>query len=83
MNLQTNVKARVKWCKENKVLPYVMRSDDCYTSENKSFYADIAAWCNQPALFKKLNFKEFMAKRTNNKARQRRHIETYITMETK
>ena len=49
--------------KENKCLPYLMRHIDCWKSEFSDFYVDIAAYCNQPALFKKLSFENFLEKR--------------------
>ncbi len=61
---------RINWCKENKCLPYFMRDINCWDSANKHLYIDLAAWCNQPAFFKKTTFREFMIKRTNNKERQ-------------
>ena len=54
---------RINWCKSNLVLPYVMRYDDCYTSKNRNFYTDMAAWCNQPHIFKKMTFEQFVTKR--------------------
>lgn len=60
---------RVKWCKENKVLPYFMRDKTCWNSEYNKFYVDLTSWCNQPWLFKKLNFEQFLNKRHKNKER--------------
>ena len=39
--------------------PYVMRFEDVYESEYNSFYACVAAWCNQPSLFKTFTFRLF------------------------
>lgn len=69
---------RVDWCKLKMVLPYIMRYDDCYTSVNRNFYTDIAAWCNQAGIFKKMDFKSFMEKRTKNEARRKRSIRLYL-----
>jgi len=55
---------RIEWCRMNKVLPYVMRDISCWESENKTFYTYITAYGNQPNMFKKLNFNQFMHKRT-------------------
>ncbi|MCK5012207.1 MAG: hypothetical protein KAS66_00145 [Candidatus Omnitrophica bacterium] len=63
MDLSTDVIPRIAWCKKNKCLPYLMRDDNCYQSTKKGFYADLAAWCNQPSFFKKMTFKEFLIKR--------------------
>lgn len=68
---------RIEWCKENKCLPYLMRDINCWDSKNKNFYIDLAAWCNQPSCFKKMTFKQFMDKRTNNIDRRKRSVEIY------
>ncbi|MBU2639083.1 MAG: radical SAM protein [Nanoarchaeota archaeon] len=60
---------RVSFLKRNKCLPYVMRHSNCYSSKNKPFYTDLAAWCNQPGLFKNLSFKEFLRRRHVTKER--------------
>lgn len=56
---------RVEWCRDHQVLPYVMRDAAVYRtgSDVSEFYTDLAAWCNQPAFFKKMGFDEFLAKR--------------------
>ena len=54
-----------------------MRDISCWDSEHSKFYIDLAAWCNQPGLFKKLTFQEFIIKRTNNKERQNKSIMLY------
>jgi len=63
---------RVNWCKENKVLPYLMRDLNCYDSDKRDFYIDLAAYCNQPSCFKKMTFDEFIVKRTKNVERQKK-----------
>lgn len=40
-------------------LPYVMRYEKVYKSEYSSFYASVAAWCNQPSLFRSFPFRTF------------------------
>ena len=40
-----------------------MRHDSCWESKNKRLYSDIAAWCNQPGIFKNMTFDEFLKKR--------------------
>lgn len=77
MNIQTNILFRVNWCKENKVLPYLMRDITCWDNINKNFYIDLAAWCNQPAMFKKITFQQFLLKRTNNINRQKKSMKIY------
>lgn len=37
--------------------PYIMRYEKVYKSNYSSFYASIAAWCNQPAIFKTFTFR--------------------------
>jgi len=76
MHLQ-EVIYRIEWCKKNKCLPYFMRDINCWDSKNKNFYIDLAAWCNQPSIFKNMAFEEFIVKRTNNKERQNKGIKLY------
>lgn len=61
---------RINWCKNNKILPYYMRNNLCWENKNRNMYIDLAAYCNQPNIFKKMNFGEFIKKRTNNIKRQ-------------
>lgn len=60
---------RVVWLKENQCLPYIMRDISCWESENSDFFVDLAAYCNQVNLFKKMEFSEFLEKRHKNKSR--------------
>lgn len=39
--------------------PYIMRHEDVYQTEYSSFYAALAAYCNQPAMFKTFSFRLF------------------------
>lgn len=57
------VLARVHWCKDHLILPYMMRYDNCYESQIRNFYTDISAWTNQAGHFKKQTVEEFMVKR--------------------
>lgn len=59
----SNICNRVEYLKSNKLLPYIMRHIDCYDAEYKNFYTDLAAYCNQPGIFKSLSFEEFLSKR--------------------
>lgn len=62
---------RVEWLKEHECLPYVMRDANCYGSEYEQFYTDMASWANQPGIFKKMDFLEFVQRRNpRNRARQ-------------
>lgn len=58
---------RIEWLRENKCLPYIMRDLECFNSKKKYFYTDLAAYCNQPAFFKKISFEEFLHKRHKSK----------------
>ncbi len=41
-------------------LPYVMRYDNWRYSKYAGMYITIARWCNQPAIFKKMSFRQFV-----------------------
>lgn len=71
MDIKYDVLLRIKWCRDNKVLPYLMRDISCWESKNRNFYIDLCAYCNQPNLFKKISFRQFMDKRTNNIKRRK------------
>ena len=60
---------RINWCKENKCLPYVMRDISCWSSSYNNFYIDLAAYCNQPNIFKKMDFMDFLSRRHTNQDR--------------
>ena len=68
--------SRVEWCRKHECLPYVMRDIACWNAEEemKNFLIDYAAYCNQPSMFKKLTFEQFMKKRHRNMER----IETVL-----
>jgi len=68
---------RIRWCKERRCLPYLMRDKNCWNSKNNNFLIDLAAYCNQPSLFKKLRFDEFIVKRHTNNLRRQKSIELY------
>ncbi len=63
---------RVYFLRKYKCLPYIMRHSNCYSSKHRPFYTDLAAWCNQPGLFKNMPFKEFIKRRhaTTNRYNQ-------------
>jgi len=65
----SNIINRINWLKDNKCLSYFMRNIKCWESKYKNFYTDLAAWCNQPNLFKKMSFNEFLDKRHSKKNR--------------
>jgi hypothetical protein len=64
-----NIIYRIEWLKNHKALPYIMRDKDCWQNDNNEFYIDLAAYCNQPNIFKKMNWEEFLNKRHTNKDR--------------
>lgn len=68
---------RVEWCRSNECLPYVMRDIACWDCENKDFLIDFAAYCNQPGMFKKLTFEQFLIKRHTNQSRIQKSLKTY------
>ncbi len=78
MDIVQDVLHRVKWCRRNHVLPYLMRDISCWDSPESNFYIDLAAWVNQPELWRLMQFEEFMLKRCpSNELRQQRSIATY------
>ena len=60
MDIKTDIIRRLRYCKNNFILPYLMRDQSCYIDPRKSFYADLACFCNMPRLFKKFTFEEFL-----------------------
>ena len=68
MPLSETVK-RITWLKTNHCLPYIMRDKSCWGSELSEFFVDLAAYCNQVHLFKKMEFTVFLEKRHKNKKR--------------
>lgn len=62
MELSDIVK-RIEYLRLRSCLPYVMRDISCWNTINSDFYTDIAAWCNQPGIFKKMSFHDFVYRR--------------------
>lgn len=61
--------------------PYIMRFEKVYESEYSSFYATVAAYCNQPAMFKSFSFKLFAQCRGMRKdgyKKYKRDINSYL-----
>ncbi|MCM1508703.1 MAG: hypothetical protein NC177_16470, partial [Ruminococcus flavefaciens] len=50
---------RIRILMEYHCLPYIMRYKDYNKSQYKGFYNAVSWWCNQPAFFKKMSFREF------------------------
>jgi hypothetical protein len=75
----SSIRIRLEWLKENQCLPYAMRDITCWSSFLNKFYIDIAAWANQPGIFKIMSFKEFVfARHKNNLARAEKSFGLYI-----
>lgn len=68
---------RVEWCRKRECLPYVMRDRECWECENKNFLIDYASYCNQPAMFKKKTFEEFLEKREISSQRREKSLQIY------
>lgn len=76
----SNIIKRVKWLREREYLAYVMRDIACWGGEYNKFYIDIAGWCNQPHLFSRMDFDEYLVrKHPNDKERNQKHIEYYMS----
>ncbi len=71
---------RVEWCRKNKVLPYVMRDQNCWGSINQDFLTDYAAYCNQPDVWKKMSFRRFLFKRHKKINRINESLNTYYKL---
>ncbi len=54
---------RIEWCRDHEALPYVMRDIACWSNGNRDFYTDLTSYCNQPSIFKKKNFEDFLNER--------------------
>lgn len=61
--------------------PYIMRHERVYESRYSSFYAVVAAYCNQPAMFKSFSFRMFAqcrGMRREGYKKYKRDIEGYL-----
>lgn len=58
---------RINICIQYKCLPYIMRYENYKKSPWKQLYTCLARWCNQPALFKKKSFRQFMSMKENSR----------------
>lgn len=72
--IQSMIK-RVEILRELKILPYIMRDIKCYSDINNKFFTDYAAYCNQPGIFKNMNFETFLNKRHKDKDRIKTSLE--------
>lgn len=61
--------------------PYIMRFEKVYETEFSSFYATVAAWCNQPSIFNTFTYKLFCqcrGMRRNGYKFYKRNVEQYL-----
>lgn len=61
--------------------PYIMRFEKVYSSDFSTFYATVASWCNQVAMFKTFSFRLFSqcrGMRKNGYNIYRRNIPAYL-----
>lgn len=70
---------RAEWCRLHECLPYVMRDAACWEADTdlKNFLIDFAAYCNQPSMFKKKDFKGFLEIRYKNQERINKSFSVY------
>ena len=71
MDILSDVVYRCEWLRKREALPYLMRDISCWESEASDFYVDYCAYVNQPNLFKKMSFEEYMVKRQPKNIKRR------------
>jgi hypothetical protein len=54
-----NIFKRIEILMKCACLPYIMRYENYKESEWKSLYTNLARWCNQPHIFKKMSYRQF------------------------
>lgn len=69
-----NTFERIKILMEFGCLPYIMRYEAYKSSELRTFYTQLARWCNQPAFIKKQSFRQFCI---GNEDYHRKHVKVY------
>jgi hypothetical protein len=52
---------RIKILSQYGCLPYIMRHENYHKSPFRGMYINLARWCNQPQMFKKKSYREFVA----------------------
>jgi hypothetical protein len=67
-----NLFERIKILMHYNCLPYVMRHERYLRSPFRNMYVEIARWCNQPNIFKKMSFREFCE--ANQKTRKTENL---------
>ena len=73
---------RIRILKSFGCKPYLMRYEEVYKSEYSSFYAAVAAWCNQPGMFRSFTFRLFTqcrGMRRNGYKKYKRDVAGYLT----
>ena len=61
--------------------PYIMRYENVYNSRYSTFYAAVASWCNQPAMFNTFTFRLFCqckGMRRNGYSLYKRDVDSYL-----
>ena len=77
----TNLFERIYILKSFGAKPYIMRFEKVYETEYSSFYATVAAWCNQPSMFKTFSFRLFAqcrGMRQEGYKKYKRDVEGYL-----
>lgn len=77
----TNLFDRIEILSRYGAKPYIMRFEKVYDSEFSSFYATVAAWCNQPSIFNTFTFRLFCqcrGMRRNGYKLYKRNVEQYL-----
>lgn len=77
----TNLFERISILSRYGAKPYIMRFEKVYDSEFASFYAAVAAWCNQPSIFNTFTFRLFCqcrGMRRNGYKLYKRDVERYL-----
>ena len=78
-DITSDVMHRLNWCRDHDVLPYLMRDINCWGSSKQNVYTDLAAYCNQPSLWKKMTPNEFITKRfPKNSLRQETFLHSVL-----
>lgn len=68
---------RIKYVKNKKWLPYLMRDISCWYSKRKQFYTHLAGYCNQPSIFKTHSFEQYLYRRCAKKEDAERSIKIW------
>lgn len=77
----TNLFERIDILSQFGAKPYIMRFEKVYDTQYSSFYAAVAAWCNQPSIFNTFTFRLFCqcrGMRKNGYKLYKRDVEGYL-----